>query len=40
MLAPQVRQDLLTGHSFTVKAVDLLQAPEDDNPVVGFVSEF
>ncbi|MEW2486539.1 class I SAM-dependent methyltransferase [Streptomyces sp. NPDC048411] len=34
VLTPQLWEDLLTDHAFTVEAVDLLRAPQDDNPVV------
>ncbi|MEU9362717.1 methyltransferase domain-containing protein [Streptomyces sp. NPDC048301] len=34
VLAPRVWEELLTGHGFTVEAVDLLSAPSDDNPAV------
>ncbi|MFE7712585.1 NUDIX domain-containing protein [Streptomyces sp. NPDC057486] len=34
VLTPQLWGDLLTNHGFTVEAVDLLRAPEGDNPVV------
>lgn len=34
VLTPQLWEDLLTDHGFTVEAVDLLRAPQDDNPGV------
>ncbi len=34
VLTPQQWEDLLTEYGFTVEAVDLLRAPQDDNPVV------
>ncbi|MEV7237568.1 NUDIX domain-containing protein [Streptomyces sp. NPDC051020] len=34
VLTPQLWEGLLTDHGFTVEAVDLLRAPQDDNPVV------
>ncbi|MFD9903542.1 NUDIX domain-containing protein [Streptomyces sp. NPDC059063] len=34
VLTPQLWEDLLTDHGFTVEAVDLLRAPRDDSPVI------
>ncbi|MFE3518502.1 SAM-dependent methyltransferase [Streptomyces sp. NPDC059166] len=34
VLAPGLWEELLSGHGFTVEAVDLLPAPGDDNPAV------
>ncbi|MET9424624.1 MULTISPECIES: class I SAM-dependent methyltransferase [unclassified Streptomyces] len=34
VLTPHLWEELLTDHGFTVEAMDLLCAPQDDNPVV------
>ncbi|MEU3794584.1 hypothetical protein AB0F07_33120 [Streptomyces fructofermentans] len=34
LLAPQLREDLLTGYGFRVEAVDLLHQPEGNTPVI------